>query len=316
MEGRIEVLRNPQRMALRRYLVFAAILVLAYANPLLNLARLAFQVDLFSHALLVPAITVYLIWLLRSRLAGEMGGARWPGVILGLAGLALMPASWTMTGAGPQAPVDRLAVQILSFCFLLWSGGFILFGSRVMRRCAFPALFLIFMIPLPSGVREALEVALQRGSVEVGFKFIQLSGTPVFRTDLVFWMPGMAVEVTRECSGIRSTLVLFITALLAGHLFLRSAWSRLLLAAIVIPLGIVRNAFRILVISMLCVHVDPSFINSPIHRQGGPLFFALSLVPFLLILIWLRKIDRPAGSDSPTSHDARSDTDVGPPSLP
>ena len=210
-----------------------------------------------------------------------------------------MAASWTRTGAEAQAPVDRLAAQILSFCLLLWSGGFILFGGRMMRACAFPALFLIFMIPLPSGVLEALEGALQRGSAEIGFKFIQFSGIPVFRTDLVFRMPGMLVEVVRECSGIRSTLVLFITALLAGHLFLRSAWTRLLLAAIVVPLGIVRNAFRILVISMLCVHVDPSFINSPIHRQGGPLFFALSLVPFSLILFWLRRIDRPPGAILP-----------------
>jgi exosortase C (VPDSG-CTERM-specific) len=299
MEARIELQCNPQRMALRRYLVFAAVLAIAYVNPLLNLGRLAFRVDLFSHVLLVPAISAYLIWLRRGRLTGDMGGARWPGVIVGLAGLALMAASWTRTGAEPQAPVDRLAAQILSFCLLLWSGGFILLGGRMMRACAFPALFLMFMIPLPSGVLDALEGALQRGSAEIGFRFIQLSGTPVFRTDFVFRMPGLLVEVARECSGIRSTLVLFITALLAGHLFLRSAWTRLLLAAIVVPLGIVRNASRILVISMLCVHVDPSYINSPIHRQGGPLFFALSLVPFSLILFWLRRIDRPAGSDSP-----------------
>jgi hypothetical protein len=36
-------------------------------------------------------------------------------------------------------------------------------------------------------------------------------------------------------------------------------------------------------------------INSPIHRRGGPLFFALSLIPFFLLLLFLRKRDIRAG---------------------
>ena len=38
-------------------------------------------------------------------------------------------------------------------------------------------------------------------------------------------------------------------------------------------------------ISLLCVHFGPHMINSPIHRKGGPIFFAVSLVP-LFILLW------------------------------
>jgi len=56
--------------------------------------------------------------------------------------------------------------------------------------------------------------------------------------------------------------------------------------AFVIPLGILRNGFRILVIGMLCVFVGPHMIDSPIHHRGGPLFFALSLVPLFILLWW------------------------------
>jgi exosortase/archaeosortase family protein len=97
--------------------------------------------------------------------------------------------------------------------------------------------------------------------------------------------------VAPECSGIRSSLVLFITSLVAGQLFLRSPWKRALFAIVVIPLGIVRNALRIVTIGELCVHVDPAFIDSPIHRRGGPVFFVISMVPFLLLLYYLRKTD-------------------------
>ena len=109
------------------------------------------------------------------------------------------------------------------------------------------------------------------------------------RQGTVFELPGIVLQVAQECSGIRSSWVLFITSLLASHLFLRTRWRKIVLVAFVIPLGILRNGFRILVIGLLCVHVGPYMIDSPIHHQGGPLFFALSLVPLFLLLWWLRR---------------------------
>ena len=94
-------------------------------------------------------------------------------------------------------------------------------------------------------------------------------------------------------------LGLFITSLLAGHLFLRSPWKKTALALAVVPLAILRNGFRIFTIGMLCVHVDPAMIKSPVHTRGGPLFFVLSLAPFFLFLWWLRKSES-AGTEPKT----------------
>ena len=43
-----------------------------------------------------------------------------------------------------------------------------------------------------------------------------------------------------------------------------------MLVACVIPLGILRNALRIVVIGMLCMSQGPHMIDSWIHRRGGP----------------------------------------------
>ena len=67
---------------------------------------------------------------------------------------------------------------------------------------------------------------------------------------------------------------------------------RLVLVAFVIPLGLLRNGFRVCVIGLLCVKFGPQMINSPIHHHGGPLFFALSLIPLFLLLWWLRSGER------------------------
>jgi hypothetical protein len=39
----------------------------------------------------------------------------------------------------------------------------------------------------------------------------------------------------------------------------------------------------------LCVEVNPSYIHSPLHTRGGPLFFVLSLIPFGFVLYLLRR---------------------------
>ena len=128
-----------------------------------------------------------------------------------------------------------------------------------------------------------------RASADVAAWFLTVTGTPLLRDSQVFALPGIVLQVAQECSGIRSSWVLFITSLLASHLFIKSPWRRLILVAFVIPLGIVRNGFRILVIGLLCVHIGPQMIDSPIHHQGGPLFFVLSLGPLFALLWWLRR---------------------------
>src|SRR5204862_7303946 len=88
---------------------------------------------------------------------------------------------------------------------------------------------------------------------------------------------------------IGPSVVLVITSLLAANMFLRTAWRRVLLVAVVIPLGLLRNGLRILVISLLCVHIGPEMINSAIHRRGGPIFFVASLIPLFVVLWWMRR---------------------------
>jgi exosortase C (VPDSG-CTERM-specific) len=183
---------------------------------------------------------------------------------------------------------DSLALTTFSFVCLLVAGGFFFLGRRWMAEAAFPVAFLIFMVPLPDRIVDGLETASKLASAEAADLFFSIAGLPVLRDGVVFQLPGIVIEVAQECSGIRSSWVLFITGLVAAHLFLKSPWRRTILVAFVIPLGILRNGFRIMVIGLLCVHMGPHMIHSPIHKRGGPLFFTVSLIPLFLLLWWLR----------------------------
>jgi exosortase C (VPDSG-CTERM-specific) len=171
-------------------------------------------------------------------------------------------------------------------------------GRKLSRAIAFPIGLLVFMIPFPEFVRHGIEAFLQHGSAAVADGLFKLSGMPVYQDGLMFRLPGFNLEVAPECSGIRSSLVLFIMSLLTGYLFLRKPWNRTMLALAVIPLALLRNGFRIFVIGQLCVRVGPEMINSPVHRHGGPLFFILALLPLFLLLVFLRKSER-ANKKSP-----------------
>jgi len=68
--------------------------------------------------------------------------------------------------------------------------------------------------------------------------------------------------------------------------------------SVVLPIALARNGLRVFVIGELCVRIGPEMIDSYIHHHGGPIFFALSLIPFSLVLLWLVKADRRARPDS------------------
>jgi exosortase C (VPDSG-CTERM-specific) len=279
--------RRPRVGACACYLV---LLTLLFIQPLVRLMLYAARSDLHSHILLVPLVTWYLLYLRRGRLSTVYRCSIAGTVIVAGIGIAALAAG--IGWRGSLSVNDGLGLMALAFVSFVAAGGFLFLGSKWMAAAAFPVAFLIFMVPLPDVVVNWLEKGSMLASAEAAALYFSVLPTPLVRHGTVFELPGIVLQVGQECSGIRSSLVLFVTSLLASHLFLKTRWRRVLLVAFVIPLGILRNGFRVLVIGLLCVHVGPYMIDSSIHHRGGPLFFALSLVPLSLLLWWLRRQER------------------------
>jgi exosortase C (VPDSG-CTERM-specific) len=272
---------------------FVILLLAAFGQPLLALANYAAHSALHSHILLIPFVSGYLLYIRRDQLPRKYVADLPLGMVFLVGGLGVFLFTYWRNFAG-RAPTDNYYFVVLTLSFLccLAAGGFFFFGRDWMRAAAFPLAYLIFMVPMPDAMADALESASKYASAEVANVLFHLSGTPVLRAGRVFQLPNITIEVAQECSGIRSSWVLFMTSILAANLFLKTSWRRIVIVAFIIPLGILRNGFRILVIGLLCVNAGPQMIHSPIHTRGGPVFFVLSLVPFLLLLWWLRKGER------------------------
>jgi exosortase len=273
----------------RRETLFAAftlMLVLIGAGTVRQVMALALDLD-NSHAsqiLIVPFVTAWLIWqkkdkILESARPSAAAGA----VLMGLGGLGYVLAS---------TAYQDLSLMTGSL-LVSWLGGFLFtYGPAAFRTALFPLLFLFWAVPIPASVLDRLVRLLQAGSAEMAYALITLSGVPVYREGLVFALPDLVVEVAPACSGIRSAIAIFISALIAGHLFLRWTSRKLVLLCVALPVLFFKNAIRITALSLGAVYWDKRILTSSLHTDGGVVFFVLGLIMLYPVLALLAKSER------------------------
>ena len=207
-------------------------------------------------------------------------------------GLASGLYGWTCRFEAHWSANNALTGHILAL-LLLWIAGFALFfGRAAMNTARFSLLLLLLAVPLPDFVLNRLILYLQEGSAMVTAFLFDLTGVPVLRVGFVFHLSRVSIEIAKECSGIRSSMVFLILALLSAHFFLRSFLHKTVFVFVGILLTILKNGLRIVTLTLLALYVDPSFLFGKLHHQGGIVFFLLAVLlyaPFLRLLQWSEK---------------------------
>jgi exosortase len=262
----------------KRHLIFLGILVacaLLWSKPIAHLTAYSLHHESCSHILLVPFISAYLLYTERKRIFSSVRSS-W------VVGLPLMfVAAFCYWRSATLSPTDNgnvsLSLAALSLVLVCMGSFVACYGLAASRAAVFPLLFLLFLVPLPDAVLSRTIHLLQQGSAELSFLLFKAAGVPVFRQGFVFTLPGVQIEVAQQCSGIRSSIALVITCLLAGHLFLRTGWRAAILVLVSLPLAIVKNAIRIVTLTVLSIYVNPGFLYGRLHRDGGFVFFLLAL---------------------------------------
>ncbi len=254
---------------------------------ILDWLKVAAKEGLYSYTLLIPFISIYLI--IEERKFFKWNSSPSPRTGLSLLILSVIAGLGLLIWQPIFSDVDHVAIRMLIFCFGILGILFLFFGKHWIHSACFPMFFLFFVIPLPDSAVLFLEKYLMYFSAILADILFQFGNIPVFRKGQIIELPGVVLEVAQACSGIRSTLVLLITSILAAHLFLPTLGRKLILVGAVLPLGVFRNALRIYVIGWLCCEYGPQMIEHWIHRKGGPLFFILSLLPLLYLVFLLRK---------------------------
>jgi exosortase len=259
-------------------------------GPLRDLVRMGRPPDYYSHIPLIPAISAYLLFSRRKEVFN--GESSW--IFLGLAVMALGIGLIVFDRMRQPGLIGHAELNA-SGAIIFLSGSFLaLFGGRAYRRALFPFAFLVFVIPLPIAWMEYIVSVLVMGSAGVVRLLLTALGVPFVKEGSIFYLPGFGIKVAQECSGIRSSLALLITSVLAGLIFLPGPWKKIVLALAVLPVTVFKNGVRIVALYLLSYFVDMRIIDGGfLHRSGGFIFFGLGLGILGCVLWLLRNLDHP-----------------------
>ncbi len=281
--SRLESTRPQMKTRTVLFLIAWLVSLIAFRGLLTKMAVLALEDERYTHIAIVPVISTLFIWMRRERLFRVSRYSPIRGLPLLLAGLCLAFIPMTWSGVGQSEHLFVMACGML----LAWIGlGALFFGVVCLREAAFPLLFLLLVIPVPANVMDRAVTALQMGSAEMTTGAFKVIGMPFLRHGFTFSLPGVDIEIAKECSGIRSSLSLLLSAIVVGYLFLRSTWSQLVLAVVTVPIVIFKNAVRIATISWLGIYVDRSFFFGKLHHSFGGLVFSLIAIALMGLVLW------------------------------
>jgi exosortase len=281
------------------FIFLSIVAILMIYGPLKELLSNTDHSEYYSHILLIPLVSGYFIYIKRKALFSNLEYSYIPGIILLVIGILFYIVGREQRA---QFNLNDYSSLIIFSGIIFWIGGIVLlYGIKTFQKISFPLLFLIFMIPIPTLLMDRIIYLLQAASAETTHLLFIITGISFSREGFTFHLPGMTIEVAKQCSGIRSSLGLFITGVLAGHLFLKTGWQKVILALLVFPITVFKNGIRITTLSALAIYVDEKFITqSSLHHSGGFVFYIPALLLLGAVIWYFRKLEQKSSSTAKT----------------
>lgn len=258
------------------------------ASPLLWAQRLMEGLSSSDegHGLLVPLVVLALFYWKRDKLLEIVDGTWWPSLAIFVFAVAAHLLGYLVQQT--RISIIALFAGIYGLMGLVW-------GREWLRRSFFPYVLFVFCVPLgslaePISFRLRLlvtKVVTALSQAVLGINVVR-EGTRIFTPNRTF-----EYEIAAACSGIRSLIAMFAISTVYAFLAFQSGWKRLVLIGSAIPLAVLGNVFRMLII-VVAAEAFGQEAGAYVH-QGGPLGI-LSLLPYvpaiggLLVLgHWLRE---------------------------
>ena len=239
--------------------------------------------DNYSHGFLVPIIAGYFLW------------QRWPdikekivkpdGMGLLLVGLALLQL--VVAWLGTEYFTLRSSLMVLLAGLVLY-----LFGREVLKALALPIGYLIFMVPIPYIIYDALAFPLKLFITKSSVIILQMMGVVVMREGNIIMLPTTTLEVADACSGIRSLMSLLALAAAYAFMLQTSTLKRVILILSAVPIAIVTNGMRVIITGILAQWWGAQAAEGFFHEFAGLAVFALAMVLLVAEGALLRRIGR------------------------
>lgn len=225
--------------------------------------------DYYSHGILIVPVSLFLAFQ-RFRHDPGLSWQRISGSSLGLVLVAVSLAAYLFL-LGNKAYYAAAFAVIGLIAGLVWT----LAGITVLRKLAFPIVFLAFMIPLPIVERVTYPLALFTGVCSTGIA--QFLGLELNVVGNAVSLPDTDLVIGAQCSGINSMISLTALAALAAYLLAGPLTGRLALVVMAIPLAMLGNILRVASLLFIADAFGSDAAFAFYHNYSGPAFFMVSL---------------------------------------
>lgn len=170
---------------------------------------------------------------------------------------------------------------------------------RALKRVWFPLLYLAFLIPPPDGIIVPLTRALKLGVASSAVELLSLLGFRVAFNGAQLYIDNYELVVAAACSGLNSLSSLLAIGLLYIYLRYEASWRyAVLLSLLVIPVAIVTNVVRVMVLLLVTHYLGEDAAQGMLHEAAGLLMFFVALFALIgidaLLMPIYKRLNRPA----------------------
>ena len=236
----------------------------------------------YSHGFLIPAISGYLLWQRKDILKDIVSASSFFGIFIVLSGLCVYL-------------VGKLSGEYFTmrFSMLIVFAGAILYiyGIDFFKSIAFPFVYLVFMIPLPYLLYDAVAFPLKMLVSKFSVDFLGIMGVLVLREGNIIHLADTTLEVADACSGIRSIVSLLALSTALAYLTQTGVIRRIFLSVLAVPIAIVVNSLRVIGTGILANKYGTQVAHGFYHEFAGLLIFGIAIVVLILSAVILAKFN-------------------------
>ena len=254
------------------------LLVLAFlvllAPTVLDLSRQVWNTDEQGHGPIIGAVSLWLIW---KRRQDVIDAPYKPALFLGGVLFVLALVMYALGRSQQILQGEVLGVIALAASLLL-----LLRGVQGLKAVAFPLFFLLFMVPLPGVLVQAVTIPLKTAVSYVAEFLMHHAGYPVGRTGVILTVGQYQLLVADACAGLNSMFTLEALGLLYMNLMgYTSKLRNVLLAILIIPIAFIANVVRVIILILVTYHFGDEAGQGFVHTFAGMVLFGVGLVMML-----------------------------------
>ncbi|WP_018078853.1 exosortase B [Thiobacillus denitrificans] len=258
-------------------------LLVLYVPTYWGMAHGLWNSDDYAHGPIVLVVALYLIW---QQHAVFMNGA-------GTAPTRSEAATgWFLLGFGLLVYAmgrsqDILLMEVGSQIPVILGVLLITLGLSAARALWFALFFLLFMVPLPGFLVDAVTGPLKQYISVIAEQVLYAAGYPIARSGVVLTVGQYQLLVADACSGLHSMFSLSAMGLLYLYLMQRTSVARnLIIMAAIIPIAFAANIVRVMVLILVTYHLGDEAGQGFLHGFAGIMLFVIGLL-FLFVLDWV-----------------------------